>query len=85
MDVYGINALHELSKLFKSHLSILGPTVTIMLGEILIRRNSGRLEQTKPLRQPYLQRRERREKREKAYMEKGEIKLKKWKRRYKVP
>ena len=55
MDVCGINALYELYKLFKAHLSTLGPTVPIVLGEVLTRRNSKRLKQTKPFRHPYLQ------------------------------
>ena len=54
---------HELSKLFKAHLNMLGPTITIILGEILTGRNSRRLKQTKPLTQPYLQKKEKKRKR----------------------
>jgi len=49
LNFCGINALHELNELFKTHLNMLGPTVTIMLGEILTRRNSRGLKQMKPL------------------------------------
>jgi len=49
--------LHKVSKLFKAHLSMLGPMVTVMLWKILTRRNSKGLKQIEPLKQPYLQKR----------------------------
>ena len=43
-NVWGINELHELSKLFKAHLSMLRPIVTIMLGKILTGRDNRSLK-----------------------------------------
>ena len=62
MDVWAINELHELSKLFKAHLSMLGPTITIMLGKILTRRDSKSLKKTKTIKLPYLQKKGRKRK-----------------------
>ena len=73
---------HELSKLFKAHLNMLGPTITIILGEILTWRNSRRLKQTKPLTQPYLQKKEK--KRKRGEERERERESMSGKRRYKV-
>ena len=78
MDVCGINELHKLSKLFEAHLNMLGPTIMIMLGKILTRRENRSLKQMKPLRQPYLQKkgkkRKKGEKRESMSEKKKKIK-----------
>ena len=49
LNICDINALHELSELIKTHLSAFRPTVTIVLGEILTKRNSREMKQSKPL------------------------------------
>ena len=54
LNIYDINVLHELSKLIKTHLSAFGPTITIVLGEILTRKNSGGMKQSKHFILPYL-------------------------------
>ena len=40
--------LHEFNEIIKVHLSALRPVVTIMLGEVLTKRNSGGMNQLKP-------------------------------------
>ena len=47
LDVCSINMLHKVSKLFKAHLSMLGPIVTIMLGKILTRRDNRSLKKVR--------------------------------------
>ena len=67
LDVCSINTLHKLNKLFKAHLSMLGPMVMVMLWETLTRRNSKGLKQTGG-------EREREREREHEWKKKGKIK-----------
>ena len=48
LDIKGGKMLQEFSELSKVHLIVPKPTVTIMLGEILTRRDSGRMKQLEP-------------------------------------